>query len=391
MGAAPSLKSPGPPGASRPDGGPVGGLPGRPRRACAGVRAPLGPRPSHPIPRPSCRISSAWRCRFGSPAAAKDGRCGRRRRVRTGFFRPATSPGAVRRRTPRSAQAHIRAAPPREALTPSRPRVSLHAPRPPVSAVVPASLTPGWSLNGRFGGEAERGTLARATARFPVPPVLVSPPGGAPSSPPGSRSPAGLPRLLEATLTPATHSHGRGDRLSCPAPDSVGVQRRSISGCVPDSGSSPQPGRARPLPATRGCWRGLPRGQGRRRRGAGRWAGPGSSRGQGAPPRGLGLSRPRGPASGFVPLLCESGQISRHRLARLESSHWRPLIPRAPGSPRTVGGTGRVYKHMDREGPLPKSGAARKDLTGLSAGRALLKLKESHLKMPFCFFKIIKK
>ena len=58
------------PGASRPDGGPVGGLPGRPRRAYAGVRAPPGPRPSHPIPRPSCRISSAWRCRFGSPAAA---------------------------------------------------------------------------------------------------------------------------------------------------------------------------------------------------------------------------------------------------------------------------------------------------------------------------------
>lgn len=47
---------------------------------------------------------------------------------------------------------------------------------------------------------------------------------------------------------------------------------------------------------------------------------------------------------------------------------------------------------MDREGPLLKSTElVRKDLKGRPAGRGLLKLKEPHLKMPFCFFKIIKR
>lgn len=216
MGAAPPLKSPGLPGASRPDGGPVGGLPGRARRACAGARPPPGPRPSHPIPRPSCRISSAWRRRFGSQAAAEGGRGGRRRRFRTGCFRPATSPGAARRRTPRSAHAHPgRAAAPGVHPVPAAgggasaagPRARSRQGRRPRPA------GPGGSLGGRFGGEA-------AAARSPGPPDLVSAPGG-----PGGLAPRPpRPRRPARPAGGARHlSHAR-PRRQC---------RRPVGGCLP--------------------------------------------------------------------------------------------------------------------------------------------------------------
>lgn len=96
---------------------------------------------------------------------------------------------------------------------------------------------------------------------------------------------------------------------------------------------------ARPLPTTRGCWRGLQRGQGRRGRGEGAlgrpWVLP---RPRGVLPRvggsfegGLGLPLPPPPGAGLWPrpLLCSVSQ--------------------------DTGDTGSVYTHMDREGPLPKS------------------------------------
>lgn len=66
-------------------------------------------------------------------------------------------------------------------------------------------------------------------------------------------------------------------------PERLGLARRAQPGAalLAVLGDQDEVVRARPLPATRGCWRGLQRGQGRRRRGEGRWAGPGSSRGLG--------------------------------------------------------------------------------------------------------------
>ena len=160
--------------------------------------------------------------------------------------------------------------------------------------------------------------------------------------------------------------------------------------------------RARPLPAPRGCWQSLQRGQGRRERGEGTLGGPASSCGLGGggeadpgqtpPPRGLGLaSPPPTPASlPSAPLLCAGRSDVR-------AQAWSPVTA-ARSSQRSTGvsqGSGRDWEGLQTHGPPGRAsakerGAARREVTGLSAARALLKLKEPDLKMPFCFLKIIK-
>lgn len=115
---------------------------------------------------------------------------------------------------------------------------------------------------------------------------------------------------------------------------------------------SSAPGRSRRPGAAGGACKGVRAGGGAVR-GAGRALAPpaglgGSSRGQGAPRRGLGLSRPPGLASGFVPLLCAVGADIQ---AQAGPPGVQSLAPAHPSSTGVSQDSGGHWEGLQTHGP----------------------------------------
>lgn len=254
--------------ASRPDGGPAGGS-GRARRLARAPGLPGASALPHPTPRPSCRISSAWRRRFGR-AAAQGGRGGRRRRFRTGCFRPATSPGlragalragALGAGAP--AQAHSAQAHSEDAVTAARCRAALtprcrplraawsgrRAARAPARAVVLASRGSA-SPGGRCGGEAAA-ALPRGPPTRPAPPR----PSLSPAAPAAQRSPAAR-HPSHARPRRRRRPAGRGCPPGRPPPGAPGAHAAGAAHRRGPDGPRCRPARRRRRPAleARGRW-----------------------------------------------------------------------------------------------------------------------------------------